>query len=179
MIKYLIYLKNKINLSQKSSEVSLTGFTIAELIIVIIMIGALATIGSGGIRFMRENAMDSEARAGLQLIQEAEEVMNLQVNDYATVGLGGTNNVNTILDLTLSNDHWNFTVTGPVPPNTTFLARANRINCAGTFCARDWYIRPRMGGGGGGGPGYEEPCCWNCIHGAATAHRCPANPPPP
>ena len=68
------------------------GFTLFELVIVIVIIGILATFGVSQYNPMRESALNKEAIANLKLIQAAQKVYNMENGHYAnclTMGWAG------------------------------------------------------------------------------------------
>ncbi len=94
------------------------GFTLVEVLIVVIIIGILAAIGIPQFAASIEKAKGGEARAGLGHIQTGEKVYFAE-NEYY---VGPT--WDSDLDITLSQRFWAFTVT--TPTSTTYLATASR-----------------------------------------------------
>lgn len=77
-------------------------FTLMEMIIVIVIIGILATLSVTHYGGHREKTYDREAQANLQLIIAAERIRQMEVGSYyasATIA-----NLNTNLSLMLSTD---------------------------------------------------------------------------
>ena len=83
--------------------------TLLELLVVIIIIGVLATLGLPRFGTMRERALDKEARANLKLIQAAEKIYRMEIGvfwpDSATAD---TLSLNANLRLDLSDENWNY-----------------------------------------------------------------------
>ena len=95
------------------------GFTLVEVLIVVIIIGILAAIGIPQFAANIEKAKGGEARAGLGFIQTAEKVHYAENDTY----VGGVD-FQTTLDLSLSDQYWTFTVTDAT--TSTYTATATR-----------------------------------------------------
>jgi len=114
-------------------------FTLIELVIVIIIIGVLATLGLTHYFGYRERALDREAQSNLLLINAAERIARMESNDnfYVTPAtqvppLPPTNaGINTLLRMSLpvgtvaNPANWNYTLTRSTVPND-FCAQATR-----------------------------------------------------
>ncbi len=94
------------------------GFTLVEVLIVVIIIGILAAIGIPQFAAAIEKAKGGEARAGLGFIQTAEKVYYAENDTY----VGGTG-FQQSLDLSLSEKYWAFTVTAT---SSLYTATATR-----------------------------------------------------
>ena len=92
------------------------GFTLVEVLIVVIIIGILASIGIPQFGASIEKAKGGEARAGLGHIQTGEKVYFAE-NEYYTTVQGD-------LDITLTNKYWTFSLS--TPTSTTYTATATR-----------------------------------------------------
>ena len=92
------------------------GFTLVEVLIVVIIIGILAAIGIPQFSASIEKAKGGEARAGLGHIQTGEKVYYAE-NETYTTALGN-------LDITLTQRFWAFTIASPTA--TTYTATATR-----------------------------------------------------
>ncbi len=92
------------------------GFTLVEVLIVVIIIGILAAIGIPQFAASIEKAKGGEARAGLGHIQTGEKVYYAE-NEYYTGTTGD-------LDITLSQRYWSFSIS--TPSSTTYTATARR-----------------------------------------------------
>lgn len=75
-------------------------FTLIELLIVIIIIGILASIALPNFAGMKEKALDKEAIANLKLIQGAQKIYRMETGSY--YDSGGSNNTNINQNLKLS-----------------------------------------------------------------------------
>jgi prepilin-type N-terminal cleavage/methylation domain-containing protein len=67
-----------------SSETPMTktGFTIMEFLVVLVVIGVLATLGFAQYGTYRERTLDQEAQANLRLIVAAERIYRMEVGGY-------------------------------------------------------------------------------------------------
>lgn len=92
------------------------GFTLVEVLIVVIIIGILASIGVPQFADSIEKAKGGEARAGLGHIQTGEKIYFAE-REYYTTQLDD-------LDITLSQRYWVFTIS--TPSSTAFTATATR-----------------------------------------------------
>ncbi len=92
------------------------GFTLVEVLIVVIIIGILAAIGIPQFSASIEKAKGGEARAGLGHIQTGEKVFYAE-NEYYTNNLSS-------LDITLTERYWDFTIA--TPTSTEYTATATR-----------------------------------------------------
>jgi prepilin-type N-terminal cleavage/methylation domain-containing protein len=110
-------------------------FTLIELLIVLIIIGVLATISfvhQGGIR---DDVLDKEARANLKLIVAAEKVYSLEMTSetgYLSTDIGSLNR-NLKLSLPAGpRRNWNYGVyadyTCPTPQGPACCVEATRHN---------------------------------------------------
>jgi prepilin-type N-terminal cleavage/methylation domain-containing protein len=103
------------------------GFTLIELVVVIIIIGVLAGIALPNFTGMREHAFGKEAQANLRLIAAAERIYRLENGSYyisSDLGLTNTN-----LKLSLSEENWDYDLTGG---GNAFTATAVRGLCTYT-----------------------------------------------
>ena len=92
------------------------GFTLVEVLIVVIIIGILAAIGIPQFAASIEKAKGGEARAGLGHIQTGEKVYFAE-NEYYTTNLAD-------LDIALTQKFWAFSIS--TPSSTTYTATATR-----------------------------------------------------
>ncbi|MDP8230910.1 MAG: type IV pilin protein [Candidatus Gorgyraea atricola] len=91
------------------------GFTLVEVLIVVIIIGILAAIGIPQFSAAMEKAKGGEARAGLGHIQTAEKIYFAENDAY--IGELGDTSLDSLpisaLDLTLTQKYWTFTIDVP------------------------------------------------------------------
>ena len=92
------------------------GFTLVEVLIVVIIIGILASIGIPQFAASIEKAKGGEARAGLGHIQTGEKIYYAE-KEYYTTSLSD-------LDISLTQTYWSFSIA--TPTSTTFTATATR-----------------------------------------------------
>lgn len=114
------------------------GFTLIELVVVIIIIGIFATVSFTHYVSTREKVLDKEAISNLKLIRDAERITKVETsNYYPTSGsVSDIAAINTNLSLmlpTASNPYryWDYVVT------STGCAYATRYNGPDT---RGWYL---------------------------------------
>jgi len=100
----------------EEAEMNRKGFTLVEVLIVVIIIGILASIGIPQFAASIEKAKGGEARAGLGHIQTGEKVYYAESEYY-------TNNASD-LDISLTQKYWSFSIT--TPTSITYVATATR-----------------------------------------------------
>lgn len=81
------------------------GFTLVEVLIVVIIIGILAAIGIPQFASAIEKARGGEARAGLGHIQTAEKIYYAENDTYTQS--------QTDMDLSLTETYWSFSINTP------------------------------------------------------------------
>ena len=92
------------------------GFTLVEVLIVVIIIGILASIGIPQFAASIEKAKGGEARAGLGHIQTGEKIYYAE-KEYYTTSLSD-------LDISLTQRYWSFSIA--TPTSTTFTVTTTR-----------------------------------------------------
>ncbi|HNX80686.1 MAG TPA: type II secretion system protein [Candidatus Omnitrophota bacterium] len=108
-----------------------SGFTLFESMIVMIVIGVLATIGVTHYRGIQDIQFDREAQANIRLIAVAERSARMENNTTTFVGCGSTALVNGNLRLSIPagiTRNWDYRVFArPAAAPTTFCIDARRI----------------------------------------------------
>jgi len=93
------------------------GFTLVEVLIVVIIISILASIGIPQFAASIEKAKGAEARAGLGHIQTGEKIYYAE-KEYYTTNLSD-------LDINLTQKYWSFVIT--TPTSTSFTVTVTRL----------------------------------------------------
>jgi len=112
----------------------LTGFTLTELIIVMVVVGILAAFAVPQFAVTKERALDREAKATLALVRAAERVYKMEVMDnyYPYGALTTTNNIslmNTNLRLSLpatASPNWLYSIDNSASTGKALATRSGR-----------------------------------------------------
>ncbi|MFA6384470.1 MAG: prepilin-type N-terminal cleavage/methylation domain-containing protein [Candidatus Omnitrophota bacterium] len=107
------------------------GFTLMELVIVVIIIGILITLAIVQFGGPTEIALDKEARANLKLIAAAEKIYRMEIGTY--VKANNESQINERLRLLLpatGNKKWEYKVVTD-NDNTTFTINGTRTQSDG------------------------------------------------
>jgi len=126
------------------------GFSLIELIVVVIIIGILAALALPGFGTSKERVLDKEAKANLALIQAAEKIYKMESSFYYPSS-GSTSviaDINTYLRVSLPSSalSWTYTV-GTSQATASRLPSSSRVwtltftgsgsdapACTGTAC---------------------------------------------
>ena len=102
------------------------GFTLTELIVVIIIIGILATLALTHYRPVRERSLDKEAQANLRLIEAAQRIYRMEAGFfYPRTGTETTADMNRDLKLALPTQNWSYGTTSGI--STASRASGTRV----------------------------------------------------
>lgn len=97
------------------------GFTLIELVTVIVIIGVLVSFSVPVYTRAMERARDNEPKTNLMLIQAAEKIY--QAEEGAYYGSSDVAAINTNLHLNLNTNFWNYSISGG---GANFTATASR-----------------------------------------------------
>lgn len=125
-----------------------SGLSLLEVIVVLVVIGLIATLGLINYAGIKEEALDKEARANLKLIQAAEKIYHMEFNPNYFPPAG----VET--DLTQINDNLNLAIPSGVDRKWNY-----GVDSTGTSTAT------RVGGGGRSWTldiNADDPICTGC-----------------
>lgn len=121
-------------------------FTLLELIIVIVIIGILASLGLPQFFKTRERALGDEAIANLKLIAAAEKIYQMETGSYYISS--DLNNINSNLKLSLTDANWAYSITGGLAAFTAIAARngdGGYFDCVYSFTNTDTDGEPNPG----------------------------------
>lgn len=110
------------------------GFTLIEVLVVLVIVGVLAAIALPNFNVMQEKTLDREAKASLALIRAAERVYRMEAgtNYYPYDSYTSTNNVsliNTNLRLslpTVASPKWSYSINNATSTGIAQATRAGR-----------------------------------------------------
>jgi len=121
-----------------------SGFTLLEMLVVVIIVGITATLAIPHFTVSRERVFGREAIASLRMIAAAERMYRMELTPdlfiacnclcsgtAATCCNNTADGCNFLLRLDLNTDHWTYAVTVTAGPPPTFRATANRIGAGG------------------------------------------------
>ena len=92
------------------------GFNLLELLIVVVIIGILASIALPNYTKSKEHALGKEAVANLKIIAAAERIAKLETGSYQScvcstaAECSGVTGCNSVLSLDLSANNWAYTI---------------------------------------------------------------------
>jgi len=107
------------------------GVTLLELLIIVVIVGVLATLGLMNYGGVREKSLTKEALANLQLIAAAERIYRMEYGTYygpeSDIG-----DINSVLKLSLSGRNWGYSITQAGAD--TFTSTADRTGGSFDTC---------------------------------------------
>jgi len=124
-------------------------FTLIELVVVLVIMGVLATLGIAPYNMYRENALDREAEGNLALIIAAEKVYRMEQQAFYTSPTDSEADLNNKLRLFLSvtNMNWRyFTRKNDVVVPPVCCAQATRVSTGKTWRLCSSETEPSSGG---------------------------------
>ena len=123
----------KINLRSPKGDLSLTGFTMIELLVVLVIIGILVSLNMGNFSRSSEKNKAKEAEANLQLIYSAQQRYYLGEGKYYNCTSPCDNiSDSSNLGITLEGDSFTYSINATTSPS--FTATATR-ELSGLACS--------------------------------------------
>jgi prepilin-type N-terminal cleavage/methylation domain-containing protein len=117
------------------------GFTLLELLVVLIIIGVLSTLGITHYGGIREQAMDKEAIANVMLIMSAERIYRMEEDGHLWFISADIGQLNEHLKLSLTagnNRNWSYAANSVSGPVSSVCVEARRNGADG----RSWRMFP-------------------------------------
>jgi len=108
------------------------GFTLAELLMVLVIVGILAALAWPNYNILKEKTLDREAKASVALIRAAERIYRMEIganyypyDSYTTTGNISLINTNLKLSLpTTASPKWSYSINNT---SSTGIAQATRL----------------------------------------------------
>lgn len=109
------------------------GVTLLEVLVIIVIIGVLATLAVPNFERARERAFGKEAIVSLRLIAAAEKIYRLEQDYYypdsTASPVDAISDINTDLKLQIDENNWDYFISSTGPGN--FTATADRQGAGG------------------------------------------------
>ena|SRR3989338_1637412 len=130
------------------------GFTLQEILIVLVIVGILVALALPNYTRMKDEALNKVARSTLALVRAGEQIYRMEYGSFAAAD--ATSNVNTILKLTIptgADSRWEYKVVPVVgtPITNAFTGKAQRTDAGAT---KVWCISQASE------EAYDAGCAW-------------------
>ena len=110
----------------------ISGFTLIEIMVVVVIIGILASLAIPNYMNTREKALDKEAVAGVKLIRAADRQYYVQNETYfPSSGTATLADINGNLSIALSGATWTYSLT---------RLGGGGINATAVHSGRTWWV---------------------------------------
>ena len=136
-------------------QINRKGFTLIEILVVVIIVGVLATLGFVNYGGVREKQVTKEAIANLKLIAAAQRIYRMEIGVYFPVTGGGATadvpTINTGLRLSLptggADQRWTYAISNATTINFTTDATRSNGTCQYRITAGNTVPTPVAGTG--------------------------------
>ena len=118
-------------------------FTLLEIIVVVIIVGILASLGIANYSGTKEKAIGKEAIANLKMVAAAEKVYRLETGSYYPADgstISSLTTINSDLKLSLTDRNWVYSIVGGAGGGS-FEAIANRQDAGSSYPNCEYYLR--------------------------------------
>lgn len=130
----------------RTGSASRKGFTLLEMMVVVVIIGILAGLAITQYHTAQDKALEREATSNLKLIAAAERVYRLETGAFVNCSNNSMLNGFLSLMLSVNNPKWNYTVFNASATNFTANATSLPVNQT-IICINESVDEPYKGGG--------------------------------